>query len=125
MPEPNEFTILIAEDEESNYKYLEAVLKDKGITKIIWSKNGVEAVNAVEKQTIDLIFMDLKMPEMDGLEATKKIKKINKKIPVLALTAFADTYDIRKAKKAGCNDYIYKPISMKMVSDKITQYLKI
>jgi CheY-like chemotaxis protein len=103
-------TVLIAEDEESNYKYLEMLLKNKGI-RLLKAENGFEAVEICKGQTkIDLILMDIKMPGMNGLEATRKIKQIKPEIPIIIQTAYAMQNDEKISVDAGCDDYISKPI---------------
>lgn len=105
----NSKTILIAEDEDSNYRYLEMVLS-KTKAKVVWAKDGIEAIKLCEQYNPDLILMDIKMPNMDGFEATRKIKKIHPEIPIIAQTAFAMENDERLSLEAGCNYYISKPI---------------
>jgi len=103
-------TLLIAEDEESNFRYLEMLLKNKGI-KVIKAENGYEAIDRIkENSNIDLILMDIKMPEMNGLEATTRIKKMNPDIPIIIQTAYAMQNDERMSREAGCDDFITKPI---------------
>lgn len=103
-------TILIAEDEESNYKYLEMVLKNKGLN-LLRAENGFEAIEICKGKTnIDLILMDIKMPGMNGLEATTQIKKLKPKIPIIIQTAHAMHNDEKISHEAGCDDYISKPI---------------
>lgn len=107
----NNASVLIAEDEEINYQYLKRVFNDVGIKNITRAYNGKEAVNIIkENKHINLIMMDLKMPIMNGFEATRKIKSTNPKIPIVAQTALAIPGDKQKALEAGCNDYISKPI---------------
>lgn len=103
--------ILVVEDEEINYFFLETVLTGKD-AKVVWAKNGKEAVDIINKnERIDLILMDLKMPVMNGHEATKIIKKIKPKIPIIAQTAYALSGDEKLAKQKGCDGYISKPIN--------------
>jgi len=121
MPENPQ--ILIVEDVESNFLYLNAVLS-KIKARILWAKNGREAVDIFrnEKQ-IDLILMDLQMPEMNGYEATKIIKQENPDIPIIAQTAFAMSDDREKALEAGCDDYLAKPIKSKDLLNTVEKYL--
>ena len=103
--------ILIAEDDEFSFQYLENILKDENIT-ILRSINGEETlINVENNPDITLVLMDIKMPGMDGLEATKRIRKFNKKIPIIAQTAYALDGDREKTIEAGCNDYISKPVN--------------
>ncbi len=102
--------ILIAEDEEINYFYLFEILKRTG-AKIIWAKNGLEAINLVESNPdIDIVLMDIKMPEINGLEAIRYLKVIRPGLPVIAQTAFVMDNDRELCIKAGCIDFISKPI---------------
>lgn len=115
--------ILIVEDVESNYLYLNAVLT-KLDAQIEWVKNGIEAVNfAKEHPDTDLILMDLQMPEMNGYDATREIKKIYPEIIIIAQTAFAMSDDRSKALEAGCDDYLAKPIRSKDLLDTVNKYL--
>jgi len=116
--------ILIVEDVESNYLYLNAVLT-KLDAKIEWVKNGLEAVSfAKENPELDLILMDLQMPEMNGYDATREIKKIYPDLVIIAQTAFAMSDDRTKALEAGCDDYLAKPIRSKDLLDTVNKYLK-
>ena len=115
--------ILIAEDEDSNYKYLEIVLRKTGI-EIFRAHNGLEAIEIIKTHPeINLILMDIKMPEMNGLEATKEIKKLNRDIPVVALTAYAMANDREMSLEAGCDDYISKPVRKHMIYSMLHKYL--
>jgi PAS domain S-box-containing protein len=115
--------ILIVEDDVTNYKFLERTLR-KSKAEIIWAKDGKPAVDLCQTdQKIDLILMDIQMPRMDGLEATKLIRKIRKDIPIIAQTAYVMTSDKDKSLKAGCNDYIAKPIKIPLLLEKINKYL--
>jgi signal transduction histidine kinase/ActR/RegA family two-component response regulator len=111
----HKYTILIAEDEEINFLFLEILLKnqiDLNCT-IIHAKNGVEAVEICKKNTeIDIVFMDLKMPVMDGFESVKLIKEFRPDLPIVAQTAFSSNEDKEKVFNAGFNDFISKPISI-------------
>jgi two-component system cell cycle response regulator DivK len=115
--------ILIVEDVESNYLYLNAVLTKLNAT-IEWVKNGLEAVNfAKENPNIDVILMDLQMPEMNGYDATREIKKIYPNMCIIAQTAFAMSDDRARALEAGCDDYLAKPIRSKDLLDTVNKYL--
>lgn len=114
--------ILIAEDVESNYLYLNAVLS-KINAQVLWAKNGQEAVDLFRQHKhIDLILMDLQMPEMNGYKATEIIKKENPEIPIIAQTAFAMSDDREKAINAGCDDYLAKPIKSKDLLGIVKKY---
>ncbi len=116
-------TLLIAEDEDSNFKYLEIALRRTKVN-IIRAKNGNEAVEeAREHPEIDLILMDIKMPELNGLEATKKIKAFSKDISIIALTAYAMANDKEMSLNAGCDDYISKPVRRNRLFSVLSKYL--
>ena len=114
--------ILIAEDEESNYRYLEMVL-NKTKANIVWAKDGIEAINLCKEHEPDLILMDIKMPNMDGLEATRKIKKTHPEIPIVAQTAYAMENDERMSLEAGCNAYLSKPIRATKLIETLSTFL--
>ena len=117
--------ILIAEDVESNFLYLKAVLSKLNAT-IFWAKNGIEAVDICnDKNAIDLIFMDLQMPEMNGYEATQILKKRYPNMPIVAQTAFAMSDDREKALDSGCDDYLAKPIKSKDLLSVVEKFLKL
>ena len=103
-------TILVAEDEETNYELLKAALHKTKVN-LIWAVNGLEAVDICKaNKNIDLVLMDIRMPKMNGYEATKKIKSFRKELPVIALTAYAMAEDGVKSIEAGCDEYFSKPI---------------
>lgn len=114
--------VLIVEDEEFSDMYLRIILKD--ITdKIIRAKTGIEAIELYKSNPdIDLILMDIRMPVMNGLEATKEIRKLNNKVIVIAQTAHALQGDREKAIKAGCNEYIAKPVDRKELTEIIRSF---
>lgn len=100
-------TLLVAEDNESNYTLFHAMLKDYNI---LHARNGHEAVELHQRHHPDLILMDLKMPGMDGYEATRLIRTIDKEIPIIAVTAFAFAEDEQRVQQSGFNAYVSKPI---------------
>ncbi len=117
-------TVLIAEDEFLNFTYLKLLLENYNYN-IIHAKNGQEAVEMVNSNSsIDLVLMDTRMPIMNGLEATEKIRETNKSIPIIAQTAFVMAEDKIKAEKAGYSDYLSKPISVEKLSDIIKKHIK-
>ncbi len=116
-------TILIAEDELSNIKMIKLVLKKTNVN-IIHVQNGKDVIKKCKKnKDIDLVLMDIKMPKVNGLEATKEIRKFNIDIPVIAFSAYAMPSDQQKAKEAGCNDFIAKPIKKDNLLAKLNHYL--
>ena len=116
--------ILIVEDDEVNFRFLEAILDDSE-AQILHASNGFQAVELCRSiSKIDLVLMDIKMPEMDGLEATRQIRQFNKKIPVIAQTAFIMEIDPDKCLAVGCNAVIGKPIEIKEFLEKINDFLR-
>ena len=109
-----ELKILVAEDNDSNYLLVQHILKDYHLTRVV---NGVDAVNKVRDEHFDLIFMDMKMPVMGGLEATQKIREFNTTIPIIALTANAFDSDKVNAINAGCNAFLTKPLKKSQLLD--------
>lgn len=117
-------TILIAEDEESNIKMISLVLQKTNIN-IIHVKNGRDAIkNCKEINNIDIVLMDLKMPKVSGLDATREIRTFNKKLPIIAFSAYAMPADQQNAKDAGCTDFIAKPIKTDKLLQKLDHYIK-
>lgn len=114
-------TILVAEDEESNYELVRIVLQKQ--YRLIHAHNGIEAVMMNEDEQPNLILMDIRMPEMNGLDATRIIKEVNSKTPVIALSAFAFDENIREAKEAGCDDFLAKPFRVEDLIEIIERYL--
>ncbi len=117
--------ILIAEDDKESYAYIKAILKNSSV-EFLSATTGKEAV-AICRERIDisLILMDLKMPEMNGIEATKLIKSFRKKLPIIAVTAHAETGVEYKALSAGCNDCITKPYSKNELMLMINKWVSI
>jgi PAS domain S-box-containing protein len=115
--------ILIAEDDDTSYRLLITSLKKFNVV-VLRAFNGKEAVELViNHKKIALILMDIKMPVMDGLEATKLIKKIRPELPIIAQTAYAYNEDIEKAKEAGCDDHLSKPILAAKLNKILVKYL--
>jgi PAS domain S-box-containing protein len=120
---PENVTILVAEDDESNFYYLNELLSGYGYT-IIRARNGVEAINICKNNPlINMVFMDIKMPILDGFEATKAIKHFQPHLPIIAQTAFAMADDKETALARGCDDYISKPIDPELLLGKIKKYM--
>jgi PAS domain S-box-containing protein len=116
-------TILIAEDEENNIKMLKLVLQKTNVN-IIHVQNGENVLRKCkELKEIDLVLMDIKMPKMNGLDATREIRKFNKKLPIIAFTAYAMPADQQNAKEAGCTDFIAKPIKKDLLLGKLDYFL--
>lgn len=114
--------ILIVEDEEINYLFFEAVLS-RCKSKILWADNGQKAVDIVNnEENIDLILMDIRLPVMDGCEATRRIKEFHPEIPIIAQTAYAMEHDRERIFNAGCDDYLTKPIHFTELLSTIDKY---
>lgn len=113
--------LLIAEDNESNFLLLYSILKKK--YRIERALNGREAVELSAALRPDLIFMDIRMPVMDGLEATENIRKVDPVTPIIVLTANAFDEDRKKALKAGCNDYLAKPLNVVQLNELLRKYM--
>jgi len=101
--------VVIAEDEQINYLFLKAVLKPTK-AHIIWTKTGRETIEICTTQKADIVLMDIKMPDLNGLEATIEIKKKLPNLPIIAQTAYVMEEDEEASINAGCDDYISKPI---------------
>lgn len=128
MTEKENFTlegkrILIVEDEESNYDLLRVILK-KYEPAIDWAQDGGQAIKKAREASYDLILMDLQLPIINGLDATREIKQHDKDIPVIAQTAYAMTEDRQKAIDAGCDDYIAKPMKRKHLLELIEKHIR-
>jgi len=116
-------SILIADDELHNYIILEKAMRKTNI-KIFHAENGEQAVKIFkENPYIDVILMDIRMPEMGGLEATKYIRSVNRNIPIIAFTAYALSDDEAIALEFGCDDYISKPVRPEFLLKKINEHL--
>ncbi len=113
--------ILVAEDNDSNFILMTYILKK--YFQFERARNGQEAVEMVEKGDFDLVLMDIKMPVMDGLEATKNIKASHPDLPIIALTANAFDSDRQLALDAGCNDFLSKPVSSEQCLKTIHKFI--
>jgi len=114
--------ILVAEDEDSNYELVKIVLAKR--YRLLRAVNGIEAVTLCEDEHPDLVLMDIRMPDMNGLDATRIIKEVNHDIPVVALSAYAFDDNIREAKAAGCNEFLAKPFRVEDLLDVVQKYVK-
>lgn len=113
--------ILVAEDEECNYELVKNVLANR--YRLIRARNGVEAVTMNEDEHPDLILMDIRMPDMNGIDATRIIKEVRPDVPVLALSAFALADSISQAKEAGCDEFIAKPFKVEEFIAVLERYI--
>ena len=114
--------ILVAEDEDSNYELVRIVLAKR--YRLIRAKNGIEAVTFCEEEHPSLILMDIRMPDMNGLDATRIIKEVNHDIPVIALSAYAFDENIHEAREAGCDEFMAKPFRVEDLLDTVQKYVK-
>lgn len=114
--------ILVAEDEDSNYELVRIVLAKR--YRLMRAHNGIEAVTLCEDEHPDLILMDIRMPDMNGLDATRIIKEVNHDIPVIALSAYAFDENIREARAAGCDEFLAKPFRVEDLLDTVGKYVK-
>lgn len=119
-----EFNILIAEDEEINYFYFKSLMEEIAPNcSLEHAKNGKEAIAFCQEKSYDLIFMDIKMPEVNGYQATIEIMKLNPLQKIIAQTAYSTEEDKTKARLAGCIGFISKPIRFTTVQEILDQYL--
>lgn len=118
---PGQYTLLIAEDVLENYLLLQAILKKQ--YRLLYAANGLEAVDMFKNYAPDLILMDIKMPVMDGFQATSEIRSLSADVPILALTAFAFEKEKEKAQSYRFTDYLVKPVDILLLKHKIKYYL--
>lgn len=118
MKSEKQLTLLVAEDDDSNFFLVEILLKKK--YRIVRACDGVEAVELFKLESPDIVLMDIKMPRMDGFMATRRIRSMNTRVPIIAVTAYAFDRDRRVAYDCGCNAYIVKPINFKQLLDTIS-----
>ena len=114
--------ILVAEDEDSNFELVRIVLSKR--YRLLRAVNGIEAVTLCEDEQPNLVLMDIRMPGMNGLDATRIIKEVNHDIPVIALSAYAFDENIREAKAAGCDEFMAKPFRVEDLLKKKKKYVK-
>lgn len=115
-------TILVAEDIDSNFALVNIMLRRE--FNIVRAVNGIEAVRLYGETHPNLILMDIQMPEMNGLDATRIIRKMNSEIPIVALTAFAFNSDRIEFMEAGGSDYLVKPIDPMQLKEKVKSILR-
>lgn len=115
--------ILVAEDDDSNFKLIKAIIGKK--CDVIWAKNGVEVVALFKenRSNIGAILMDVKMPEMNGFDATVAIRELDKEIPIIMQTAYAFDSDRVKALDCGANEVLVKPIMSTMLKKTLSGFL--
>jgi PAS domain S-box-containing protein len=116
--------VLIVEDNDVNYVYLKEIIKSIK-AKVLHARNGSETIKLFNKHPeIDIVLMDIKLPDMSGYEVTRELKKINPDIPVIAQTAYAMAGDREKSLESGCDEYIAKPIKQEELINLIMKYRK-
>jgi len=116
--------ILVAEDDSANYLFIESFLK-RTKSKVIWAKDGEQLLEIIKSEPeVDLILMDLRMPLLNGIDATRIIRNTHPDLPVIALTAYAFADDREKSIAAGCNDYLAKPVKLVELSETLAKYLQ-
>lgn len=121
----NNSRILIVEDEDSNFRYIKEALIVSGFKNIVRASIGENAVKTVkEDPTVALVLMDIKMPTMNGLDATATIKKYRKDLPVVAVTAYASPEDEKLCYEAGCDYYLAKPVKMDVLVNIVNKFIK-
>lgn len=115
--------ILVAEDDDSNFKLIKAIIGRK--CEILWAKNGEEIVKLFNENRgkAKAILMDIKMPIMNGLEATKIIRMEDDKLPIIMQTAYAFTADRDNAMRSGASEVLVKPITLKALRTCLSSYL--
>lgn len=112
--------ILVAEDEDSNYELVRIVLAKR--YRLMRAVNGIEAVTFCEEEHPDLVLMDIRMPDMNGLDATRIIKEVSPDVPIVALSAYAFDENIREALAAGCDEFMAKPFRVEDLIDIVEKY---
>jgi hypothetical protein len=118
--------ILVAEDDEANFYYLNTLITKETGAKVLHASNGREAIELFKvNPDIKLILMDIKMPEIDGFEATRQIKLINPDVHIIAITAYAMSGDEDRIIAAGCDGYLSKPMNKKTLLDTISEFVSI
>lgn len=115
-------TIMIAEDVPYNYEYLLSIF-EKTDAKIVWAKDGIDVLKLYNSTKIDLILMDIQLPEINGYDVTSQIRKTDKQLPIIAQTAYAMEEDRQKCFDAGCNEVLVKPIRIDEVLSTVARFL--
>lgn len=116
-------TILIIEDDQFNYDLLNVILAELNI-KLYWAKTANEGMKYFKEKSIDLVLMDIKLPDKNGYELTREFKSIDSSVPVIAQTAYALAGDREQALEAGCDDYLSKPIRKAKLLETVKPYLR-
>ena len=123
IPNKERPLILVAEDDESNFKLIKAIINNQ--CDLLWARNGQEMLNLYEQhgEQADVLLMDLKMPLMDGLEATRIIRQSSPDIPIIVQTAYAFYEDQQQAMVAGATEVLVKPITLMALRNSLKKYV--
>lgn len=123
IPNKERPLILVAEDDESNFKLIKAIINNR--CDVLWARNGQEMLNLYEQhgEQADVLLMDLKMPLMDGLEATHIIRQSSPDIPIIVQTAYAFYEDQQQAMVAGATEVLIKPIILMALRNSLKKYV--
>ena len=103
------WVLLVAEDSDTNFRLIEAVLSRR--FSLVRAHTGAEAVDMFGTVQPDAVLMDIRMPVMDGLEATRRIRSVSADVPIIAMSAYSSGSEIESARNAGCNEFLVKPLS--------------
>jgi len=115
-------TILVVEDNEANMYLARYILENSGFA-VLEARNGLDGVQKATTEDVDLILMDIQLPDIDGLEATRRIRKQKADLPIVALTSYAMASDKERSLEAGCTGYLSKPIDPDTIVTQINDYL--
>lgn len=123
IPNKERPLILVAEDDESNFKLIKAIINNR--CDVLWARNGQEMLNLYEQhgEQADVLLMDLKMPLMDGLEATRIIRQSSPDIPIIVQTAYAFYEDQQQAMMVGATEVLVKPITLMALRNSLKKYV--
>lgn len=123
IPNKERPLILVAEDDESNFKLIKAIINNR--CDLLWARNGQEMLNLYEQhgEQADVLLMDLKMPLMDGLEATRIIRQSSPDIPIIVQTAYAFYEDQQQAMMVGATEVLVKPITLMALRNSLKKYV--
>ena len=123
IPNKERPLILVAEDDESNFKLIKAIINNR--CDVLWARNGQEMLNLYEQhgEQADVLLMDLKMPLMDGLEATRIIRQSSPDIPIIVQTAYAFYEDQQQAMVGGATEVLVKPITLMALRNSMKKYV--
>ena len=116
----NNKLVMIADDDKASYFILKYIVSKAGHT-VIWAKNGQEAIEKYHSNNVNLVFMDVDMPLLNGLEATAHLKSLNKELPVIMLTSY-EKFKLR-CLEAGCDEFMVKPVERAHIEKILTKYL--